>query len=385
MLSEPATARAWGFPCGVCEMNRIEEIGAKVARVREFMAARDLGAVALGTQANFAWITAGADNHVGLSGEGGVATAVVTPTGRHVVTSTIEGPRIADEEIGGLGFELHVHAWHSEGPEATIARLAEDRPVAADSALPGAENASAALSRLRWQLLPPEVARYRAVGRTCAAILEELARHIVPGMTELEIAGAMEARCFAAGLLPNVCLIATDERAYRYRHPIPTEKRLERLAMLVIGARRWGLAVSATRMVHFGAVPEALARKHEAVCAVDACFILGSRPGAKVGDVLRAACDEYARQGYPDEWMLHHQGGATGYAARDYKATALSEQIVLDGQAFAWNPSIAGTKSEDTILASESGPEVLSPAHDWPLLSAACGLGSLERPCILER
>jgi len=137
-------------------------------------------------------------------------------------------------------------------------------------------------------------------------------------------------------------------------------------------------------MVHFGPVPEELLLKHEAVCAVDASFILGSRPGAKVRDMFAAACDEYARQGFPDEWMLHHQGGATGYAARDYKATPLSEETVLDSQAFAWNPSIAGTKSEDTIVVTAAGPEVLS-RGDWPTLAATCAHGVLERPAILER
>jgi Xaa-Pro dipeptidase len=366
-------------------MNRIEEIEAKVARVREFMGARHLTAVALGTQANFAWITGGADNHVGLSSEGGVATVVITPTGRHVVTSAIEGPRIADEEIGDLDFELHVHPWHTEGPEVTIARLAGDGAVAADTPLSGAQNLSPMIARLRWQLLPPEVARYREVGMTCALILEGLAREITPGMAELEIAGFMQRKVFAAGLLPNVCLIAADERASKYRHPVPTSTRVEKLAMLVIGARRHGLAVSATRLVHFGPIPEELARKHEAVCAVDACLILGSRPGAKVSDVFGAACREYARQGFPDEWRLHHQGGATGYAPREYRATPTTEETVLDQQAFAWNPSIAGTKSEDTIVATASGPEVLSQARDWPLLSAECDGGSLRRPGILER
>jgi antitoxin VapB len=366
-------------------MNRVEEIGVKTERVRRFMEERGLSAVALGTQASFAWITAGGDNHVGLGSEGGVATVVITPSGRHVVTNAIEGPRMEDEEIAGLGFELHVHPWHNEGPETTVARLASGGTIAADGSLPGAVNLASDIARLRWQLLPPEIERYREVGRTCGAILSDLAREVSPGMTELQVAGAMQVRCFAADLLPTVCLIAADERACRYRHPIPTEKRVERLVMLVIGARRWGLGISATRVVHFGPLPEELGRKHEAVCAVDACFILRSRPGAKVSDVFSAACDEYARQGFADEWTLHHQGGATGYAARDYKATPTSEEVVLDAQAFAWNPSISGTKSEDTIVVTSSGPEVLSSSPDWPMRTATCGTGSIERPAVLER
>jgi Xaa-Pro aminopeptidase len=310
---------------------------------------------------------------------------VITPTGRHIVTSAIEGPRIADEEIGDLGFELHVHPWHSEGPETTAERLASGGALGADGTLAGASNVADAIARLRWRLLPPEVSRYREVGRTCALILEDVARGVLPGMTELEIAGLMQQKVFTAGLLPNVCLIAADERARKYRHPVPTHACVEQFVMLVIGARRHGLAVSATRLVHFGPIPEELARRHGAVCAVDACLILGSRPGARVSDVFNAACQEYARQGFPDEWRLHHQGGATGYAAREYRATPTTDEAVLDQQAFAWNPSIAGTKSEDTVIATAAGPEVLSQAQDWPLISAGYGGESLQRPGILER
>lgn len=366
-------------------MTRLEEINAKLDRVRGFMAERGVAGVLLGTQANFAWITAGGDSHVGLSSEGGVATVLVTRDGRHVFTTNIEGERIASEEIADLGFELHADLWHQTRLDDAIRRLVGPGEVLADHDAPGAANMAPEIARLRWQLLMPEIERYRQVGQAAVAVLAEVAWEVSPGMSELEIAGLMAGRCFSLGLLPNVCLVAADERAFRYRHPIPTDRQLERHLMLVTGVRRWGLAVSATRMVHFGAIPEALAAKHRAVCAVDACFILGSRPGAKVGELFRAACEEYGRQGYPDEWRLHHQGGATGYAPRDYKATADSTEVVVEGQAFAWNPSIAGTKSEDTTVASADGPEILSPCRNWPALSVCYEGQALERPDILER
>jgi antitoxin VapB len=366
-------------------MTRIDEIEAKLSRVRDFLRVHGLAAAAFGTQANFAWITAGGDNHVGLAAEGGVATVVVTRFGRHVVTSTIEAPRLADEELAGLGFELHVHRWHREGPERLVSVLAGGGTLAADGALAGAENLAGPLARLRWQLLPPEIERYRAAGRECAGILERLARQVEPGMTEFEIAGRMEQQVFASGLLPNVCLVATDERAARYRHPIPTRKPLERYAMLVIGARRGGLCVSATRCVHFGPVPADLQRRHEAACAVDACLILGSEPGAQVDELFTLACREYERQGFPGEWENHHQGGATGYAPREYRASAQLAETILADQAFAWNPSVAGAKSEDTILATRDRPVVLSAGDDWPALPVTYADRSIGRPAILQR
>ncbi|MGQ9730825.1 MAG: M24 family metallopeptidase [Candidatus Zipacnadales bacterium] len=366
-------------------MDRLQEIEIKVERVRSLMSTERLAAVALSTQANFAWITGGSDNHVGLSAEGGVATVLITAIGRHVITSAIEAPRFADEEISDLGFDLHIHRWYDQTATDLIMRLAEGGTVAADSDLPTTQNMSSVLSRLRWQLLPVEIERYRIVGQEGTRILEETARQIEPGMSELDVAGLLQGKAFAAGLLPNVCLVAADERAYRYRHPIPTQKPIRQYVMLVLGVRRWGLAVSATRLVHFGPLPDVLAKRHQAVCSVDACLILGSRPGAKVADVFAAACREYAHQGFPDEWQFHHQGGATGYAPREYRAGPTSAEIILNHQAFAWNPSISGTKSEDTILATEAGPEILTKGHDWPLLPITYGGQTLLRPAIMVR
>ncbi len=365
-------------------MTRSDEIEAKVERVRDFLRRRELAAAALGTQANFAWITGGGDNHVGLSSEGGVATVVITAQGRHLVSSNIEAGRIAKEEVNGLGFERHVHPWPADELPAIVSRLAGNGTVAADLNLAGASNMSNALARLRWELLPPEVERYRAVGESVVRLLEQTAREVQPGMSELTIAGLMAGKCFDAGLLLNVCLVAADERAVAYRHPIPTANAVDRHVIMVIGARRWGLSISATRLVHFGRVPEKLARKHRAVCTVDACFRRETRPGARVANILKAACREYERQGFPDEWRHHHQGGATGYASREYRATPDSAEVVLGHQAFAWNPSIAGTKSEDTIIATEEGAAVLTPSRDWPMLTVSYQGETVERPAILE-
>ncbi len=126
-------------------------------------------------------------------------------------------------------------------------------------------------------------------------------------------------------------------------------------------------------------------RKHAAVVAVDAAFIASSRPGARIGDVFKAGLEAYREQGYADEWRLHHQGGPTGYATRDYRATEASDDTVEPNQAFAWNPSITGTKSEDTIIATPDGPEVISSSPGLPSVDVTANGASLERADIVVR
>jgi antitoxin VapB len=117
---------------------------------------------------------------------------------------------------------------------------------------------------------------------------------------------------------------------------------------------------------------------------VDAALILGSRPGRALGDVFAEAQAVYAETGFGDEWTLHHQGGPTGYATRDYLVRPGMETPILAHQALAWNPSITGTKSEATILVGDERAEVLTETAEWPMISVQAPGGTCERPDILQ-
>jgi len=57
---------------------------------------------------------------------------------------------------------------------------------------------------------------------------------------------------------------------------------------------------------------------------------------------------------------------------------------VQNPQAFAWNPSIGGNKSEDSMLVSNSGSEFLTMAGDWPVIEVSINGKIYQRPAILE-
>jgi antitoxin VapB len=209
-------------------------------------------------------------------------------------------------------------------------------------------------------------------------------RQARPGMTEYQIAGVLAGETLARGALPIVDLIATDERIFRYRHPLPTEKKMERYAMLVLCGRQYGLVCSITRLVHFGPLPEKLRRKELACGRVDATMFSRTRPGATIGDIFQAAVDAYAAEGFPGEWQLHHQGGPAGYNPREFVATPGETEVVVEGQAYAWNPSITGVKSEDTILVGTGGNEILTTIAGWPTLTVEVDGQAWARPAVLE-
>jgi Xaa-Pro aminopeptidase len=152
-----------------------------------------------------------------------------------------------------------------------------------------------------------------------------------------------------------------------------------------IRCRRHGLISALTRLVHFGKLPGALRQRHRAVCAVDASFHLHTRVGTPVRDVFRHGVAAYKDQGFAREWILHHQGGPCGYQGRDYLGSPSAPGVVLENQPYAWNPSITGTKSEDTIMATAKGPVVMTPAVDWPMVEVETDSGFWPRPDILVR
>jgi len=361
------------------------EVAAKLRRIRGFLDEQRLGALVLQSPSNVAWITGGADTHIQIAAESGSATVVVTPERQCVVCSNIEHPRLSTEELIGDEFELVDFRWHESDASSVLRDLVPGDPVASDSGVLGSRQVAGQIHRLQAPLLPEEVARYRALGTASGRALGEAMEGVEPGMSEHDVAARIAERALAAGVLPSLVLVAADERIWRYRHPIPTSARVGRHVMGVLVGRRWGLHSSQTRLVHFGALSADLSRRHAACVRVDAALILSTRPGASVAGIVGAAVGVYADAGFPDEWRLHHQGGATGYAARTYKGTPGSAEVVLENQAFAWNPSIAGAKSEDTILALSEGPEVLSASPGWPATPVEWDGRSIVRPDILVR
>jgi Xaa-Pro aminopeptidase len=366
-------------------MSVSSEIAEKQRRIDEFLGAGGYDAVLLARSDNFAWFTGGGTSFVSLAQEAGVGALLVQRDRRILITNNVERPRLLEEELGGQGFGEDISLWTDDALAPAVGRVASGQKIAADVPLPGVTECASDIARLRASLTPEEVGRYRAVGQDVGAAIGEACMGLEAGMSEHEAAAALAAAHRRRGIQPIVVLVAADERLKKYRHPVPTDNEIKRVVMLVVCGRRHGLVVSATRIVHFGPVPEDLRQRHNAVVAVDAAFIAATRPRTRIGDGFQAGLDAYDAQGYPDEWKLHHQGGPTGYAPRDYRATARTDELVQPNQAFAWNPSITGTKSEDTIIATPEGPEISSASPGFPMLEVTAAGLSLKRPDILVR
>ncbi|MFL5736652.1 MAG: M24 family metallopeptidase [Actinomycetota bacterium] len=365
-------------------MDRAEEVSNQLERVRGWLDRERRDAVLFRSQANFAWLTAGGRSHVSLGEEGGIAAILVTRWDAVVITTNIERPRLLDEELEGLRYEVLAYPWHA--PEDLVAIVQKASPaVVADLPVGPFAAADASLAELRYTLLAPEVERYRTLGRDAAEALESAARAAEPGMTELEISAALASECRVRDILPLVDLVGSDDRIDRYRHPIPTDRRARRTVMLAVTGRRHGLHASLTRFVSFGPVEPEREARAPSTARVDARYLSASRPGASLEDVFGEGVAQYASEGYPGEEERHHQGGLTGYAGREIFATASAQHVLAEHQALAWNPSITGTKSEDTVLVREGFPEILTRTGEWPEIEVELDGERISRPGFLVR
>lgn len=369
-------------------MNRLEEVQFKHNQIRNFLEEHHFDGMLLGTNANFSWLTAGGDDHLEIIDKTGSAMIFATKNDLTLIANNNEMLRLKEEALGEIEplFNFEIPVWYDpHGSVDAVNKLASRLKTCADIPWDGMSFQKNSIAELRFVMTENEISHYRWLGQHAAAVVEAVAHEIEPGMTEHEIEALMASRLLSEQIFPVVLLIATDNRIFKYRHPIPSDNNLEKFAHLILCARRRGLVITFTRCVHFGQIPLELTKKQEAAAFVDATFISQTQPGAVVGTILNNAKEAYALRGYPDEWQNHHQGGLTGYEPREYIAFSDSTQTIRKNQVFGWNPTIQGTKSEDTILVTDSTPEILTQTNRWPYIDVEIHGRNFKRPAILER
>ncbi len=388
----PAHADVWHAGVPVTEAERRADIAEKDRRIGKLLADRGLAAVVLTKSRNQAWLLSGSDTKIVRAQAESPVWLLAGRGGNHsLVSNNIECDRLLDEEgLRGLGWNALKFPWFAgaAGPDERLRLVREavgGTVLGADAPVPGATDIGADLARIRFPLTVIESRRLRWLGREAAAAVAETCRTLKAGQTELEIGGALAARLETRGITPTVILVGADERVRRFRHLTPTTAKVAKLALVNLCAERWGLVVAVTRLVHFGPLPDDLARRMDACVAVDAAYLSAARPGTPFRDVFAKGAAAYAAAGFPEEWRQHHQGGSIGYFEREALIGPEADGTVVEGMALALNPTLAGVKVEDTFLVGPRTAEILTVTPGWPVRRAVTGGATWERPDILIR
>lgn len=346
------------------------ELDAKHDKLVEWLRAQKLAGVLIRRNENVAWLTGGAvELRVLTPCETGVAALLVTADGKRIYfTTENEAPRLHDEEFGALDFEPVLFPWWADDTNAAATRIAGG-PVGSDT--PAAGLTTVNLYPLRAALTETEVARYRWLATQTADATVEALHQVEPGLSEYDMEALTAAGLLRRGILPSVYLYAVDDRILKYKHAVARGARLKHYGMLNLCARKWGLAVSITRFIHFGPLPAELSERFHIAAQVNAALLGATRVGATSAELFRVAQAAYADAGFPGEERFHHQGGTTGYFEREWIATPEGTEAVVNNQAFAWNPSIRGGKAEDTVILRDGAIEILTATPELPVIEAS--------------
>lgn len=361
----------------------LAELEAKRQRLMEHMTAAGLAAIKLQRTENIAWLTAGrVDRRVLLPSALGTATILLLRSGEaFYLAPENEAARLAEEDFAGLPFSAITAPWHAADFADKIRSLAGAGQIEPDTTPEG----TSLLRAQRSCLTDAEIERYRWLGHNTAQVTAAVLQSLEPGSTERTMAARISAGLIERGIEPSVLLMAADDRILRYKHAVAQNGTLERFGMLNLCSRRWGLCISITRFVHFGGLPQQLADAFGVAAEVNGRLLAATKAGATSAALFATAADAYASLGHPGEEQRHHQGGATGYGEREWLATPAGKEHVVNRQAFAWNPSVAGGKVEDTVLLRDGAIELLTATPDLPVVSTRAGDLTVQSSGVLIR
>ena len=343
---------------------RIEEHQQKLQRLRARMTTQSI--LRLRGIDWFAWLLAGASNGVLLAAEKGIAEVLVTPSEFYVLTDTIEARRLQEEELPD-SIQLQSFPWaYPQLREDWVAKHRGDTTLASDHPAHDEIALAPEIAALKWELTEAELQRYQHVGADASRAMTEVMEAAKPEWSELALAGAGAEALLARGLQPALILAAGERRLPLYRHPLPSNERLGRVAMLVFCARAQGLYANLTRFISVGPLPDDYATAHQRVRQIEAQALAQCRPGMSLAALYTTLQHAYQQHGYPEAINEHHQGGLTGYQAREIIARPDAQVALTPGHVLALNPSVPGAKIEDTFLLASDGLHDLTFDARWP-------------------
>lgn len=364
----------------------LKEVIEKIERVRRYLDENVYDAMIIGRQDNFAWLTDGGNNRVVIPSELGFSLVVITKSNVFLIAQVMDGMRVMDEELEGLNFEYVPLHWYEGSREEKAVELVSGGKAVSDIPIAGVSFLPKNIYNLHYPLTVKEIQKLRWLGEKTEETIAKVAQEIKPGMTEYEIEAMFLYEYGKLNIYPDVLLIGSDERILKYRHPNPSEKKVDKYILLHPAVRKWGLHANVTRLMYFGDnIPDDIAKKYDAVNQIQAAAVSMCETGTRFSDILVEQKKLYKNLGYEDEWRNHYQGGITGYMVAVVALSDNQNNVVQNNQAYDWFVTITGAKVEELSINSGKSQEFLSVTGKWPTKEYGYNGKKFMLPSILMR
>jgi Xaa-Pro aminopeptidase len=212
--------------------------------------------------------------------------------------------------------------------------------------------------------------RMREAAALGCRLFEQVLEHIVPGATEMEVALALEymARLEGAEGMSFDAIVAGGERS-ALPHGRATTAKIPRRGFVVLdfGVVLGGYCSDMTRTVHMGAARRGERETYEAVLEAQEAGVAAVRAGVKAVDVDAGARGVLEKAGLA-EWFTHSTGHGVGIDIHEAPRLGKNQEqklkagMVVTIEPGVYMPGKFGIRIEDTVLVTDTGCEILTPA-----------------------
>jgi len=214
-----------------------------------------------------------------------------------------------------------------------------------------------------------EIVRIRRAVELGASLFHIARKKIRPGVTEVEVAAAMEYEARRAGAegMSFPTILASGTRS-AIVHGRASAVRIPRRGFVVcdFGVILAGYCSDRTRTVHVGRPSGEARRLYEAVLEAQQAAIAAVRPGATAAEVDGAA-RRVLRKRKLTRYFTHSTGHGLGLEIHEAPRLAegqtqkLEPGMVITIEPGAYVPGKWGVRIEDVVVVTPSGCEVLTP------------------------
>ncbi|RSK25718.1 hypothetical protein EJF36_01720 [Bacillus sp. HMF5848] len=357
-------------------MRREDDFSYKIQAIRNILKEKGFDGIEIKTQANFSYVTRGR-GFIGLASVVACGSLFITRDRICLVSENIEINRLYNEQLdSNPAVEAIAFPWDEpQQRDVVVKQITEGLNMATEAEL------ERELFKLRTVMTPYDREEYKKLSYETAILIEDICKNLRKGISEYELAGEISNKLWSHNIEPITILIAFDERALKHRHPVMAGNRLENYALVGICGRRNGLIVSLSRDVLL-TNDEEMVQKHAKCAMVNAAFLSALKVGNSLENVFKRGVSEYDAQGYPLEYKEHHQGGLTGFIPREIRANMGCTHLVKKDEAYAFNPTIQGSKCEDTVLVTENGIEEMTYTGNYAYITCDIDGESFVMPTV---